>query len=148
MPADPTNQYVATLREKYKGGDATERSYYSALEALLRGSGAGLRAISEPKRSECGAPDFHVKKRELIIGHIEAKDLGASLDEAEKSEQIKGRYRPALPNLILTNFLEFRWYVNGDHRKTIRLGEVADHHKLKLQFLALSRGSVYDRLCT
>ena len=32
MPADPTNQYLAALRETYKGGDATERSYYSALE--------------------------------------------------------------------------------------------------------------------
>jgi len=131
MPSTPINQYIAALRETYKGGDATERSYYSALEALLKGSGSGIRAVCEAKRLKCGAVDFHVKHRDLPIGHVEAKDLGASLDEAEKSEQIAKRYRPALPNLILTNYLEFRWYVRGKHRKTIRLGEVADHHKLK-----------------
>jgi len=131
MPPNPSDQYLAAVREKYKGGDATERSYYGALETLLKSSGTNIHATPEPKRSDCGAPDFHIKKGDLILGHIEAKDLGASLDDAEKSEQIKERYLKALPNLILTNFLEFRWYVKGEHRKTIRLGEVADHRKLK-----------------
>ena len=131
MPPNPIDQYLSALREKYKDGDATERSYYSALENLLEASSPRIKAVSEPKRSDCGAPDFHIKKGDLILGHIEAKDLGASLDDAEKSEQIKERYLKALPNLILTNFLEFRWYVNGEHRNTMRLGEVADHRKLK-----------------
>jgi hypothetical protein len=36
----------------------------------------------------------------VTIGHLEAKDVGKDLDEAEKSEQMK-RYLHALPNLIL-----------------------------------------------
>jgi hypothetical protein len=50
----------------------------------------------------------------VTIGHLEAKDVGKDLDEVEKSEQMK-RYLPALPNLILTDYLEFRWYVSGEY---------------------------------
>jgi hypothetical protein len=119
------NHYLASLRRTLKGGDATERSYYPALKALLESSDRAVEAVSEPRRRACGAPDFHVRKRRLPIGHLEAKDLGTSLDEAERSEQIAHRYRPALPNLVLTNFLEFRWYVRGEHRRTARLGEIS-----------------------
>ncbi len=125
MPPAPISQYLAALRQTLKGGDATERSYYPALKALLECFNSAVEAVSEPRRRACGAPDFHVRKGGLPIGHLEAKDLGASLDDAERSEQIAHRYRPALPNLILTNFLEFRWYVRGEHRRTVRLGEVS-----------------------
>ena len=33
------------------------------------------------------------------------------------------RYRAALPNLLLTDYLEFRWYVEGERRDIVRLGE-------------------------
>ncbi len=32
-------------------------------------------------------------------------------------------YRPGLPNLILTDYLEFRWYVNGERRQTAHLAK-------------------------
>ncbi len=44
-----------------------------------------------------------------------------SLDEAAKTEQLK-RYLNSLDNLILTDYLEFRWYANGQHRYTARIG--------------------------
>ena len=40
------------------------------------------------------------------------------------------RYLPALPNLILTDYLEFRWYVSGEHRQTARLARVGKGGKL------------------
>lgn len=83
------------------------------MEAL----GNGITAINEPKRVSCGAPDFVVKKSDLIIGHIEAKDIGKSLDEAERSEQLS-RYYKSLDNLVLTDYLEFRWYMKGLPRET------------------------------
>ena len=49
--------------------------------------------------------------------------------KSEKSEQMK-RYLPALPNLILTDYLEFRWYVDGEHRQTARLARVGKGGKL------------------
>jgi hypothetical protein len=73
---------------------------------------------------ECGAPDFEVSRGTLKVGYIEAKDIGKSLDEAEKGDQLK-RYFRSLENLILTDYLEFRWYVNGEIREVIKLGQAA-----------------------
>src|ERR1039458_6538316 len=42
-----------------------------------------------------------------------------------------GRYRDGLPNWILTDYLEFRWYVNGERRLTARLAEVDGKGKVK-----------------
>jgi predicted helicase len=123
MPPSPISDYLSTLRRDLRAGDTTERSHYPTLKALIESLGAGITAIVEPPRSECGAPDFHIRNRaNLIIGHIEAKDVGLSLDDAELSEQIKDRYLRALDNLILTNYLEFRWYVRGERRRVERLG--------------------------
>ena len=72
----------------------------------------------------CGAPDFIVEHRGVPVGHIECKDVGADLDRAENSEQLK-RYRDALPNLILTDYIEFRWYYSGsDAPRIAKLGRL------------------------
>jgi hypothetical protein len=43
------------------------------------------------------------------------------------------RYLPALPNLVLTDYLEFRWYVDGQKRGDFaRLAQVAKSGKLAL----------------
>ncbi|MCK9566073.1 MAG: hypothetical protein M0Q43_08510 [Methanothrix sp.] len=54
---------------------------------------------------------------------METKDLGKSLDEAEDSGQLQ-RYKKSLPNLILTDYLEFRWFVDGQLRDSARLGRI------------------------
>jgi hypothetical protein len=72
------------------------------LEALLEATGDGVRAINEPKRVECGAPDYIITRAGTPIGYVEAKDIGTSLDTEERSEQMR-RYRASLNNLILTD---------------------------------------------
>ena len=52
---------------------------------------------------------------------MEAKDIGEPLDKIESSDQLK-RYRESLGNLVLTDYVEFRWYVGGQHRLTASLG--------------------------
>ena len=69
--------------------------------------------INEPTRVSCGAPDFIIEKNGIPIGHIECKNVGANLNQIENDEQMR-RYRGGLPNLILTDYLEFRWYVVGE----------------------------------
>ena len=81
-----------------------------------------IEATNEPKRQACGAPDFIVSRKQLPIGYIETKDIGISLDRALKTDQL-GRYL-GQPNLILTDYLEFRWYVDGEHRLTCSLGKL------------------------
>ena len=57
------------------------------------------------------------------IGHIECKDVGADLEQVGESTQLK-RYRDGLPNLILTDYLEFHWYAEGALRESARLGHL------------------------
>lgn len=47
-----------------------------------------------------------------------------------KSEQLD-RYRQSLHNLILTNYLEFRWYVAGELRETASLGQLIAPRKIE-----------------
>ena len=118
---------VARTRES---GHGTEHSYRSDLKALIEAvGGSGVRAINEPAHVDCGAPDFIVHSGDVPIGHIECKDIGASLDRVEESEQLK-RYRAGLPNLILTDYVEFRWYVNGERRQTADAGRFNQQGKI------------------
>jgi len=55
------------------------------------------------------------------LGYIEAKDVDVSLEKTAKTDQLK-RYFQALENLILTDYLEFRWYVKGEERQVLRVG--------------------------
>jgi hypothetical protein len=112
-------------------GDATEHTHRSSLEALVEGLAEGITATNEPKHIECGAPDFILRKGSVTVGYIEAKDIGNSLDEVEKSEQLE-RYRDSLTNLILTDYLEFRWYLDGECRLKACLGSTTKEGKIKL----------------
>jgi predicted helicase len=122
--------YIHTIERKLATGDATEHTHRSSLEALVQSWASGITATNEPKHIECGAPDFILRKGSVTVGYIEAKNIGKSLDEVEKSEQLN-RYRDSLTNLILTDYLEFRWYVNGECRLKARLGTPARDGKIR-----------------
>ena len=74
------------------------------------------RSTNQPKRTT--APDFIVEQRQAPIGRVERKETGKNLDTAEESAQLQ-RYRTALPNLILTDYVQFRRYIDGELRGTI-----------------------------
>ncbi len=120
----PLRSYLRSIEQNLATGDATEHTHRSALETLIESLGDGLQAINEPRRIACGAPDLIVVRGQTPIGTIEAKDVGTNLEAVEGSEQLE-RYRDSLHNLILTDYLAFRWYVGGELRETARLGRVA-----------------------
>ena len=107
-------EYLRAIERSSRHGNATEHTYRPDLKELLE-SLADIDATNEPKRAQCGAPDYVItrQKDRLTIGYIEAKDVGVDLAAVEKTEQIK-RYQAHLPNLLLTDYLEFRWYVQGE----------------------------------
>ncbi len=122
--------YLQSIEKELLAGNATEHTHRTALKALIEALGDGIVATNEPRRIECGAPDFVVSKGSATIGYVEAKDVGKSLDEAEKSEQLQ-RYLGSLTNLILTDYLEFRWYVDGECRLKAHLGTPARDGKIR-----------------
>ena len=117
---DIVSTYLTTLQKDLARGNATEHTHRTALKILIEELYPEIIATNEPKRIKSGAPDYVLEKGETPIGYIEAKDVGVSLDKTEKTEQL-GRYFEGLGNLILTDYLEFRWYVEGEHRQTVKL---------------------------
>jgi len=128
--------YLDDLRKQLATGDATENTYRPALRDLLQASGKNIHATNEPKHIPLiGAPDFKVSRGKIPLGHVETKDIGTDLAEMEKGKGPHGeqfsRYR-SLPNWILTDYLEFRWYVHGDRRRIVRVAELSGQNKIKL----------------
>jgi len=157
--------YFKKIFDVSKTGDATEVSYYSTLEDLLRTYGDSIekkkfQITTLPKKTEAGNPDFRIwDGKQHIVGYIEAKAPSTQyLDQIETTEQLK-RYLHVFPNLVLTNFFEFRLYRNGAlidkvsvakpfvlHKlKTIpQVENEADFFKLLEKFFSFSFPKVYD----
>ena len=138
MSESALRSYLGKLEQEYRKGDATEHSYRPAFKELIDtlGHAQHISATNEPKRGAHGAPDYRVVRKQgqnlFTIGYVEAKDIGKALAEEEKSEQMK-RYRANLHNLILTDYLEFRWYLNGEQRKTVRLARLGANGRFTLE---------------
>ncbi len=130
MNIQPFHVYLEQLSAALKAGNATEHTHRPALKALMEALDSTVIATNEPKRIACGAPDYIVARGDLPLGYIEAKDVGINLDAVEKSEQLQ-RYRASLANLLLTDYLEFRWYVGGERRLTARLADTLNSPPLQ-----------------
>lgn len=132
--ASVVDVYLRQVEAAWRAGNATEHTYRPMLKGLLEGlEGDGsVVATNEPKRIACGAPDFIVARRWLTVGYVEAKDIGKSLEEIERDEQLQ-RYRRALDSLILTDHLAFRWYVDGALREEMRLARPQGNGRLKVE---------------
>jgi predicted helicase len=126
----PTNQYLTSVARTHAAGNATEHSYRPALKALVESFQQGITATNEPKRVQCGAPDFIVSRKNSSVGYIECKDIGVALDKVETSEQFK-RYLDALENLILTDYLQFRHYAAGKLVQEVTLARPDGKGKIK-----------------
>lgn len=116
----PFKKYLKDIEDSFKTGQATEHTYRAALQNLIEALSDDIKAVNEPKHIACGAPDYLVYRSKKPVGYIEAKDINEPLERLETSEQLE-RYREGLSNLILTDYLEFRWYVAGELRMTARL---------------------------
>ncbi len=124
--------YLTQVEQAYKAGNATEHTHRPALKTLLEAFQPNVIATNEPQRIKCGAPDYIITRKEIPLGFVEAKDIGIPLDDVESSEQLK-RYRDSLANLILTDYLEFRWYVSGELRMSCRLAKPQANGKLRVE---------------
>jgi hypothetical protein len=124
--------YLKNIEKALASGNATEHTHRPALKSFIESFADGITATNEPKRIKCGAPDYVVTRGETPLGYVEAKDVGESLDRVERSEQMT-RYLESLGNLILTDYLEFRWYVRGQHRLTARLARAGAKGRMKVE---------------
>ena len=125
MPPSPTPTYLKQLNTTHNSGVSTEHSFRADLQQLIEALLPAVHITNEPRRIECGAPDYVLARDGIPLGYIEAKDLDKSLDDKAHHAQLK-RYVEALDNLIFTNYLEFRFYRDGDMKPqaTVAIAEL------------------------
>jgi len=120
---DVFDRYLLALR-KTPIDEKTEHTDRAALQALLQAvadeTAEGIAVQHEPRRvADKGAPDFKITTRGLILGYVENKAIGESLDKVLKSDQIK-RYKTLSQNIIVTDYLHFAWInKDGIQRETL-----------------------------
>lgn len=108
------NKYIHAISSKFSHPETSEMGYRTDFEILLQGIFEKInvkRIDHDPKAKHGNKPDFIVMKNDIPILYIEAKTIGESLDKIEKSKQMERYFGYA--NLVLTDYVEFRFYRNG-----------------------------------
>lgn len=120
-----TQTYIENLTRLYITGNAREHSYRGDLQNLLGSLLPDILVTNEPARVECGAPDYVLTKGKanIPVGYIEAKDIGVNLESKQLQEQFE-RYRNGLSNLIITDYLQFDFYRDGEKTTSITVGKI------------------------
>lgn len=117
-------EYLIAIDALFRSGRATEHSYRGDLQQLLASLCKGISVTNEPVRIACGAPDYILTRQQIPVGYIEAKDIGVDLGSKGLKEQFD-RYKASLENLIITDYLEFRFFRGGEPTTSIRIAEVS-----------------------
>ena len=124
-------EYLNNLNNHFKRGIATEHTFRGDLQQLLESIVPQIKATNEPRRIGCGAPDYVITHKDIPIGYIEAKDIDIDLKAKQYREQFD-RYRNALDNLIITDYLTFDLYKKGEFVTSVQIGEVRNNDIVSL----------------
>lgn len=117
-------QYLEQLNKRFKTGISREHTYRKDLEDLLISLVADMDVTNEPANvTDCGNPDYVITKKDMPIGYIEAKDIGKDLDSKNYKEQF-GRYRKALDNLVITDYIHFQFFKEGELVTQIEIASI------------------------
>ncbi|HQG57958.1 MAG TPA: N-6 DNA methylase [Candidatus Dojkabacteria bacterium] len=108
-------KYIENISKKYTNDHTSEYGYRTDFEILLSEvfEKINVKEIEhDAKTKEGNKPDFIVTKNSVPILYIETKDIGVDLDKVETSGQMTRFY--GYENLVLTDYVEFRFYRNGE----------------------------------
>jgi len=108
------DNYIQSISSKFSHKETSEMGYRTDFEILIKEifESINVKRIDHDARAKQGSkPDFIVLHYDVPILYIEVKDIGVDLDKVEKSEQMARYYGYA--NLVLTDYVEFRFYRNG-----------------------------------
>ena len=113
---DDFNTYMKNVARKYINESTSEYGYRSDFEILLGTmfAQANIKDIQhDPIKKDNNKPDFVIAKNQVPVLYIETKNIGISLDKTEKTDQMARYFGYA--NLVLTDYLEFRFYRDGEY---------------------------------
>jgi hypothetical protein len=84
-----------------------------------------ILVTNEPARSECGAPDYLLSRKDIPVGYIEAKDIGVDLKSKTLKEQFD-RHKAGLSNLIFTDYMDFHFYRDGNFVTLVQIAKLVN----------------------
>lgn len=120
------SKYLDNITTKLKLSGAGERNYYPIVEELFKDIFKYLKQdyTITIEKTECfGIPDFTITKAFCDIGIIEAKDIDEDIDNIKFQEQFQ-RYTKSKENVLITNFIEWRWYYKEKELKRVIIGKI------------------------
>jgi hypothetical protein len=107
------SEYIEKVNNSNKLGITSENSFRGDLQNLLETILPNLSITNEPMSIEYGTPNYIISEEGLPIAYIKTTDIGTDLNELDASEDVI-KYKASLSNLITTNYLDFRWYKDGE----------------------------------
>ena len=116
-------EYLDNLNSDFKSGIASEQACHKNLLNLLKSHDKKLKVTNDSVFIACGTPNYIITKNNIPLGFINAEDIGQDF----KSNFLKDkfdRYITSLSNILITNYLEFHFYTNGELRKSVRIAEI------------------------
>ncbi|GAA0204091.1 DNA methyltransferase [Kangiella japonica] len=120
------SEYIEIVRNRYNLGQSSEHTFRGDLEQLIRSLVPNVDITNEPSKvTDCGNPDYVISKGKIPIGFIEAKDIGKDLNSKVYKEQFD-RYKNALDNLVITDYLHFQFFQNGSLVHEVSIAELVD----------------------
>ena len=141
------DRYLQNIQRTQASPEATpELSLFPHLQTFLEGvfrdadcfNRDTVRLTQEPRgRNQIGRPDFIAMEGLLPIGYIEAERYGRDLDTlAGQAREQNQRFIENLDNFILTNFLDFQLWRDGQQRITANIQDTPENvERLLEQFL-------------
>jgi predicted helicase len=101
--------YLNQLKD-IKSRNGSEYSYRPALKSILK----GLVFTDEPTGKGKNKIDMEVyTQNSLVAFYIETKNLNEDLSHPKHQDQFN-RYKQAFPKLLITNFIDFEFYQDGN----------------------------------
>ena len=142
-------QYLQDLHRTQVNPDATpELSLFPHLQTFLEEitrnyfSRDTIKFTQEPRKiDQIGRPDFIARDELLPLGYIETEAYGRDLNNLTGHAATQNtRFIENLDNFILTNFVEFRLYTDGQLRLTANVEDNSENlERLLERFLSADR---------
>lgn len=122
-------EYIHTIDQLYHVGNTTEHSFRGALASYLQSLLKNFIVTNEPRRIDCGAPDYVITQKNVPVAFLEAKDVNdGDLDGRRQHKDQFNRYKSSLDRIIFTDYLDFHLYVGGEYQDAVRIAETRGDH--------------------
>ena len=112
------NEYLKNIALKFartdtaKGREMIYRTdFENLLKDIFKADGKITQINHDSTHDKGNKPDFVISKNSVPVLYIEAKDLGVDLAKIENGNQMDRYF--GYDNLVLTDYVEFRFYRNG-----------------------------------